>query len=701
MWSKPTTRWLWIAAVALLFASHAMPCGPYTPARVLLLDDERAVLSLPTADFLREVNRLLPEDDPAFRVEPPNDETPFDQSARLGRDDLAAALSDAGFHGETHAALLKRYDEIRQALSQLDERNRRARELGVAPAEVGGPAIPLPDPPNQYPAEFGLYLEGLSAYHLGEPNVADRFFRELLDLPEDQRRYRSVWAAYMLGKTHLRDDPDTAVRWFEQTRRLAAAGFTDPLGLASSSYGWQGRAHLNAAQPDRALALYFNFWHSGDYHGLVSMRAAANALVEAEGEPLRRAAGDALLQRLVTAYLLSEGWLESNALRPDDAKASRAWLAAVEQANPDPAAQSTPGADRLAWLAYRRNEIDAAARWAQQAADTPIAVWVRAKLALRAGEVDRGVELLAAAARAFPVDEGWYAHHPAGDNYDQIKPRRLAGGELAVLQLARSQYTDALTLFIRHGYADEAYYLAEHVLSIEEVQAYIASDQYDPEVEIQPAFRPFAADALPLEGLLANRLTRAGRWQEAAPLYDEARRETLMDYISAIRAANNQRESADARAEHYWLAATLALTDAAPLLAFYAEPPHHVEKRNWMEPRYAQKRPQREPAELSAMSDDERKRLTDHAEEFARDRHAAFTAAAHAWHACALMPNDDDRTAYRLTIAGNWIMYRDPEAADRFYKALVTRCANTELGKRAAERRWFPKLTDDPLYLTK
>ena len=42
-------------------------------------------------------------------------------------------------------------------------------------------------------------------------------------------------------------------------------------------------------------------------------------------------------------------------------------------------------------------------------------------------------------------------------------------------------------------------------------------------------------------------------------------------------------------------------------------------------------------------------------------------------------------------------MYRDPEAADRFCKALVTRCPGTELGRQATQKRWFPKRTDDPL----
>ncbi|NBC11586.1 MAG: hypothetical protein GVY24_07635, partial [Planctomycetes bacterium] len=440
MWNKPARRWGWLGVVTIALATPALPCGPYLPTRILLLDDEQAVLSMPTADFRQEVRRLLPEAAPAFRAVMPEDETPFGQSARLGRVDLAAALTDAGFGEDRRNELLQRYDEIRAALSQLEARNRRARELGVDPVELEGPAIPLPDAPKEFPEEFRLYLDGLSAYHLNETKVADQFFRQLLELPEALRRHRSVWAAYMLGKSHLTSDPAAAVRGFEAARQLAAAGYPDPLGLASSSFGWQGRAHLNAGEPDRALTLYLQFWHSGDYHGLVSMRAAAHALIKAEGEPLRRAATDPVLQRLVTAYLLSHDGAAWEELPAERRPATIAWLAAVEQANPNAEAEPTPGADRLAWLAYQRNEIDAATRWAKQAGDTPIAQWVRAKLALRAGEVDRGVALLAQVTKDFPAEEDWDARHPVGDWYDTIKPQRVVGGELAVLEIARSQY---------------------------------------------------------------------------------------------------------------------------------------------------------------------------------------------------------------------------------------------------------------------
>jgi hypothetical protein len=72
--------------------------------------------------------------------------------------------------------------------------------------------------------------------------------------------------------------------------------------------------------------------------------------------------------------------------------------------------------------------------------------------------------------------------------------------------------------------------------------------------------------------------------------------------------------------------------------------------------------------------------------------HYRYVAADLAWDAARLMPDESDATARVLATAGTWLKTRDPEFADRFYKALVQRCGKTELGRRAKDARWFPSL---------
>ena len=70
--------------------------------------------------------------------------------------------------------------------------------------------------------------------------------------------------------------------------------------------------------------------------------------------------------------------------------------------------------------------------------------------------------------------------------------------------------------------------------------------------------------------------------------------------------------------------------------------------------------------------------------------HYRHVAANLAWEAVAWMPDEEIATAEALCEAGGWLKNKDPEAADRFYKALVARCSTTALGQAAAQLRWFP-----------
>ena len=62
--------------------------------------------------------------------------------------------------------------------------------------------------------------------------------------------------------------------------------------------------------------------------------------------------------------------------------------------------------------------------------------------------------------------------------------------------------------------------------------------------------------------------------------------------------------------------------------------------------------------------------------------------------AAALLPDDDTGTLKVLCQAGSWLKYRDPQAADPYYKAMVNRGWNNSLGTLANDLRWFPPEAD-------
>ena len=81
--------------------------------------------------------------------------------------------------------------------------------------------------------------------------------------------------------------------------------------------------------------------------------------------------------------------------------------------------------------------------------------------------------------------------------------------------------------------------------------------------------------------------------------------------------------------------------------------------------------------------------------------HYRYIASELAWQAAEFMPNNSDRTARVLCIAGSWIKAHDAKTADKFYKALVNRNRKTNLGKEADKLRWFPKMEIDGAALLK
>src|SRR5439155_390530 len=87
---------------------------------------------------------------------------------------------------------------------------------------------------------------------------------------------------------------------------------------------------------------------------------------------------------------------------------------------------------------------------------------------------------------------------------------------------------------------------------------------------------------------------------------------------------------------------------------------------------------------------DERARLAQHGVAPEQRFHYRYVGAELAWKAAALLPNNHAETARILCTAGTWLKYRDPPAADRFYKALERRNRKLPLGHSADANRWFP-----------
>ena len=93
-------------------------------------------------------------------------------------------------------------------------------------------------------------------------------------------------------------------------------------------------------------------------------------------------------------------------------------------------------------------------------------------------------------------------------------------------------------------------------------------------------------------------------------------------------------------------------------------------------------------------SEDEKKRVLASAPVPDKRFHYRYVASDLFWKAAALLPDNDEHTARMLFEGGTCLKDRDPESADKFYKALVRRCGNLSIGKQADRQRWFPESFD-------
>jgi len=667
-----------------LCAAAVWPCGPYFPNR-LLPDGDAALFPAPFAAFEREVQRIakrIPE--PVEFEHAHADGHPAWDTVEVAVDQLSAALP----RGAESDALVARVRDLRI------EMGRYASSLEFVRARKGQEIAPDDEPPLMVvpaglPAEFDFYLRGAAAYYRRDHGDARRHWERLLLLPEPQRAHRSVWAAFMLGRSWSREDPDRAVAAFRRVRELARAGAADPLGLAAAAIGREAQVELERRRFAEALALYREHWRAGAPTALQSLRTTVAFVLQDGDESLARVAQSAPARDLVTASLLS-----SHRGRPHDrsvsmrllpgrpANARTRWLAALERTR----VRNVASADRVALVAYQGGEVQLAARWLERApADASLTIWLRAKLALRAGNSAKAARLLHLLARRFPEHNRW-------EKLEGIVDYASVSGDLGLLHLARRQYTESLSLLVGGGHWLDAAYVAERVLTPEELVRFVRARRG--RTDADPGRLSDPGRSGDLAYLCGRRLARLGRYDDAREFLPGQQGRLLAALAQELERGRNPRRGVAQRRESLWRASTIAREYGMELLGTEAEPDWFAFGGNYELRATSRMRRDRTFSEhtLTRPSDHEKARLRRHGVANEQRWHYRYTAADLAWESLLLMPDDDAETARRFCVVGGWLKVRDPQAADRFYKALVVRCGKTELGRSADKLRWFPKL---------
>ena len=678
------TKFLALAGTVLAVSVVPSPaCGPDFPNAYLASPGE-SLAALPTLCFAAELDRLLPSGSP--RSEP----------------------------SQTQNTELM---EVREVLAATGL-SRRKIETAVA-------GFSRENPPAALPPEFQLYTRGARAWHGDRPAEALVAWRELLALPPEHRHYRTTWAAYMIGRTLWDSDGELARASFQQVREAAAHGFADGENLAVASLGWEARVHLRQENYAEALRLYFRQYAAGDPGALNSLQLTLQKIfqrsdeIEAGGaapnatrweEGLRSIASDQTLRGVVTAWFSSRGGPRA----PWSLRATRhfrQWLAALPKSEALGAAE----ADRWAWTSYQNGQWAEAGAFAKLApASAPVSEWVRAMLLLREGDLAAAADHLTGATRGFPEDPALNSKLFLGDDTrfestHEDLPDRALSGVRGALALQREQFSEALRLLLHAGHWADAAYVAERVLTVDELTLFVRDEVPTQPAPVQsnPWWSPdtrAATATRDLRHLLARRLTRAGQFDRARDYFPADLRPVFDSYVQDVRTGYREDLPARERAQALWRAAHLAKDHGMELQGTELAPDYAITDGNFEWPNTGQVRhtdkaylgrsrwyglPQ--PAGLAALNAATDAELDRNARQHPPTKryHYRQRAAQLAWLAATLLPDNDDRTALILNTAGRWIAPRYPEDADLYYKTLVFRCSQTALGREAAAKHWF------------
>ncbi len=748
-------------ALFLIFcvaALRVLPCGVFFPNN-LLNGGDAAVLAAPVANFEQELERMQLATNSFHAVITTNSFGKDSTDAESA--DLRAALKQMGTPASTAETILKAHQLERVRLQAFEENMEVGDRvewdgtnyvhtwipsslpapipLSIPPAPpVGSPpgtpspnstAIPVPpssQPPLPsfpdvritpgLPEEFADYFAGAIAWEnpaMSNSDLASISWGKLLALPPTQRHFKSTWAAYMLGKYWMGRDPQKAIHYFQQTREFAVGGFADSCGLASASFGLEALVELQRKNFEKAMLLYLQQLETGDGSAVNSLEfTAEHALATNDTVTLNQLAANPLTQEVVTAYLIS--W------QPELSKQGLAarWLDAVEAAG----VPNLEAADELALAAYQAGEWDDAQRWAERAPASPVAQWLEAKLLLRNGKVDEAGAMLAKVFQLMESEDDSVSNKledelsvKCEDSQNFIDASNQVLGELGVVHLSQRDYVESLDALLHSGFWMDAAYVAERILTVNELKAYV--DQYWPQdlptnqeqlisgdkTNQPPEYfygwwnqdSPTSPDemdpATSIRYLLARRLAGLDRGDEALVYYPPRIRSQFETLVNDLKTGRNSSIPADERAQALFAAAVMTRTNGMELLGTELEPDWLIYEGVYNTGDGVRTN---DNTKLLEASPNELQRYRQHDTEPEERFHYRFEAADLAVEAAKLLPDNSEETARMLCMAGSWIKYIDPQKADPIYKTLVRRCEKTDIGWQAELMHWFPALDD-------
>lgn len=647
-----------LIAAALIMPLSGQACGPDFPNR-LLMDRNGTLLSMPEGNFAFEASRLVAVDPqlPRWQAPAPAPTTP-PKPMPLSPEQQAIAQMRAT-----------------KTVEEADAVN--AQGLSNAAR---------------------LYTLGAVAFAAEDPR-ASQYFQQVLALPAAEQGDWGLRAQYSLGRLLMNDhgtpesesgaEPvvkhpekaqlEQAMAAFQQVIDQVKKGTADPDQLALSSLGQQARIHLWLGEVIPAAQLYAQQAAQGDPDGGLSLQYISTHLINPQHvEALKQAIHDPLIQQLVTIELFAR----SSNLQMSDANSTGVGAKQIIDQTltllNDSVKSGFTGSDRLAALAYRSGQYAMAANLLKNAGDSGLAWWLRAKMALRDGDIKAATAAYAKAAAAFPTDESWGEQRNDEFAPEMIAPDCRVAGEQAILALNRGDYLQAMDLMYRgkENYWADVADIAERVLTIDELKGFVDKHAPAPTTPLKPV-KPDEYNGeritqeVQLRELLARRMMRAGRYQEAANYFAIPNyRQAAQDFANLMKAAQDKTADNNARAKSYYQAAALLRSQGLEFTGYEMTPDYNIYGAGYSYLGDAfNTKDSKDKSWISAAEAARAKKSLPDAEN--RFLHYRWQAVGLAQKAADLLPPKSQAYAAVLCNAAGWVIARDAKTGRALYQRYI------------------------------
>ena len=689
-WRKSVWVWGTISGIAL-------GCGPFFPDTMLY--QPQAALAVPVVSYLHDLHQFAGTAQSQSQSSSPTEST-FLAQIPLEIAEFKALWRSEGVEEKEVERRAENYAEVRtKLLKPLTEVS--IRDFPKPPeGSIDLPARPLGE---GFPVEVVDYVEAARLHAVGKTNEARELWKAILGRPLVEKKLRSLWAAWMLAKTSVSEQE--CMEWYAQVEEEAKLGGTDVLGLRAAAKSWRAP---RLKDPLESVRMLYESFAAGRESAAIDLRRASEVLITSKDqEILSKAAADPTVTALLNLHL------HGTSNRTDT---YAAWFATLEQ-HPESA---TEGAARIAWAYYSAGRYEDSRRWLKLAKkDDTLTLWLGAKFALRDGDTAASARYLAEAIRLRSGEADWkpgnfYTESRWHEGAEELQSLRdgVLLAESGVVSLAQGEYVAALDQLRRAGYWTDAAYVAENVLSPNALLAYVRKTA--PEWKrgagdtVEPGYERSTIPDNRLRWVLARRLNRAKRFSEAREFVPPDLVATFDRYVALDKARRSGRYAGEKRAAiiweqarmHRYFGTELFSTESAPdggaydwnfsvsdlLAARNRKDGWTSDPENWRKFVSSEKPEHRA---IPPVNPDEVVRARRYGLKNRNRFHYRYDAADLAWEAGKSLPANHPLLAQLYTTAGYWLASSDPAAADRFYQAIVRRCAETPAGKAAEEKRWF------------